>query len=757
MRKTEEEILAHYFKFLDLWNPDPADKEIIRRAALYANQLHHGVSRKSGDPYILHPLEVATIVAKDLEMDTASIVAAILHDVVEDTDQTRDDIAHHFGEEVASIVEGLTKIDKARYDGDKPKLKVENIKKLLESFVNDPRVIIIKLADRLHNMRTLEAMRIEKQQSIASETEWLFIPLAHRLGLGELKRKLGNETVKYSQQKKYQQFKAQLSENRKIRKVYTADIKKDIYQILDNLGVPGRIKIREASAFDLLQLMGDRSIHDVKYCSEKFTLQIIFESSYEKEKEIAFKIYSGLSLKYLYNTINDYISIPRTNDYRALETAFIKPYKGEDKEYQGHWINVAIMSERMYEIANKGYALRYNRAGKKDYIKEGRSNIENWLKAIGKLTGDVDRISAFFLKRFEGYISMKNVVVFTRSGERKNLPEGSTALDFAYAIQTKLGNKTAAVLINNEPRSIFHVLKNKDIVNIIPAKQNQVKENWLDNVKTGRAMKGIYNALSKKFSQHRIEGEETLQRHLKKLGIEFNDANVQHLMEIFNINRRNEFLFQVFQEQIQFYDIEKGLQQYPLKTNHFFKVINWILPGKTNKISNKDNHYSDYIIHKDKEIIMDNVKISHCCYPVPGDPIIGVPISNEKTKIHHMDCVKTKRDIAASGGVSMDVRWKNNKGKSNEYLAAIQLFGTDEKGLLDEIVNVISHSFEINMKQIEMNAYGKTIEARVLLYINGVEMLNGLIRSLANVEYITEVRRILDIHKYFHNHIREDE
>ncbi len=748
MTRGEKEILAYYFRFLDIWNPPEADRLIIEKAIDYATRLHQGVMRKSGDPYILHPLEVAKIVAKDLEMDTPSIVAALLHDVVEDTEVSHEDIRREFGEEVSKIVAGLTKIDKADYSGSRMKLKAKNIHKLLQSFVDDPRVIIIKLADRLHNMRTLDAMRKEKQQSIASETEWLFIPLAHRLGIGDLKRKLGNETVKYSNPEKYQIYLSQLQENRNIRNDYIHEIRQEIYRILADNNINGRVRIRENSAFDVLQLMETKHIVDAKYCSQKFRLEIIFDAPYTKEKEIAFKIYSELSINYLYHTIHDYISIPKENDYRALETAFIKPYRGEDKTYQGHWVNVAIMSERMFEIANKGYALKFNRNQKNDYIKAGRSNVENWLNAIGRLV-NYDHYNAFFLKIFEGYISTKNIIVFTRSGERKNLPEGSTALDFAYSIHTELANHIEYVLINNEKRSIFHKLKDKDIVNIVSGDKETVSSDWLKHVQTGRAMDNISRAMSKKYTAEKTRGEQRLKEILEKLGIKYNDSNIHFLMQIFNIERKKELLFHVSQGQISLQDIERGFKIHQKKKEGMWKTIMKNIPLVPVSDDAPSLSLVGSIMHQDKEIPMNKVLIASCCYPIPGDRIVGIPIHNKLTRIHRQSCPKSSTDIVSFGGVSMDVRWKDPESPVKAYLAGIEIYGADHKGLLEEIAQVISQDFDINMKQMGMNASGKMMDAKFLLYVSGKKMLMRLIKELKKNKYITDIKRISNVGESF--------
>ncbi len=749
MNRSEKEILAYYFRFLDMWNPPAEDRQIIEKAIDFARRLHQGVKRKSGEPYILHPLEVAKIVAKDLEMDTPSIVAALLHDVVEDTEITHEDIQREFGGEVSKLVAGLTKIDKAQYSGSRLKLKAKNIHKLLQSFVDDPRVIIIKLADRLHNMRTLDAMRKEKQQSIASETEWLFIPLAHRLGIGDLKRKLGNETVKYSNPERYQKYLSQLRENRNIRNDYIREIRQEIYRILDENHIKGRVRVRENSAFDVLQLMETKHIDDAKYCSQKFRLEIIFEAPYEKEKEIAFKIYSELSINYLYQSINDFISIPKENDYRALETSFIKPYRGEDKKYQGHWVNIAIMSERMFEIANKGYALKYNRNDKNDYIKAGRSNVENWLNAIGKLV-NYDHYNSFFLKIFEGYISTKNIIVFTRSGERKNLPENSTALDFAYSIHTELANRIEYVLINNERRSIFHRLKDKDIVNIISGEKETVSPEWLKHVQTGRAMDNISRAMSKKYTAEKTKGEERLKEILQKLGIKYNDSNVHFLMQLFNIEKKKELLYHVSQGQISMQDIERGFKLHQKKKEGMWKMIMKNIPLVQTSEDAPSLSLLSSIIHQGKEIPMDKVLIASCCYPIPGDRIVGIPIHNNLTRIHRQSCPKSSTDIVGAGGVAMDVNWKDQESPTKSYLAGIEIYGADHKGLLEEIVQVVSRDFDINMKQMGMNASGKMLDAKFLLYVNGKKMLNRLMKELKKNKYIADIKRISNIRECFY-------
>jgi GTP diphosphokinase / guanosine-3',5'-bis(diphosphate) 3'-diphosphatase len=731
----KKEILKRYRGLLRVYKAKtPKDKKQVRRAFDVAVNAHRDMRRKSGEPYIYHPISVATIAAGEIGLGATSIVCALLHDVVEDTEYTLEDIRGLFGEKVVSIIDGLTKI-KGIFDQRTTSIQAENFKRLLITLSDDVRVILIKLADRLHNMRTLDAMAPEKQLKIASETIYLYAPLAHRLGLHAIKSELQDLALKYIEPEVYISISNKLKESEKGRSRF---ISKFIYPIKKNLATQGinyTISARAKSIYSIWEKMKMKEVaFDEIY--DIFAIRIIIDAPLETEKSDCWKVYSVITDYYRPNRdrLRDWISIPKANGYEALHTTVMSP--------TGQWVEIQIRSKRMDEIAEKGYAAHWKY---KDSMKFN-SRLDNWLDRIREMIESPDTDALSFIDDVKGYFFLDEVTIFTPSGELRTLPANSSVLDFAYAIHSEIGMTCVGAKVDKRLVPINHILKNGEQIEIITSKNQAPKDEWLNYVVTTRAKVNIKLGLKKEKKKYFKQGKEKLEKLFLRNEIEFTHENIRKFITINNIPTLIDLYYNIALDRI-------GQKEVKVFAASVMK------PGWLNfMIHPKRKTNTDGATHKDpgpgivngdpktEESAARNMhqlgyEISSCCNPIPGDEIIGLDLSpNKPIQIHRIKCIKALELMARFGNRVVKIDWKNQESIS--FLAGIKISGLDKLGMINDISKIISNELNLNIKSFHLEAKNGLTEGEVMLYVRDTDTLNHLLSDLHKIDGIKKVARV---------------
>jgi len=727
LEKERKEILNRYKGLLRDCRESitKEDKKLIRKAFNLSVDAHKDMRRKSGEPYIYHPIDVARIAAKDIGLGTTSIICALLHDVVEDTDYTLEDIERLFGSKVARIINGLTKISDV-YDQN-VSMQAENFRKMLLTLSDDVRVILIKLADRLHNMRTLDSMPKHKQLKIASETLYLYAPLAHRLGLYLIKTELEDLGLKFTKSEVYKAISEKLDETKKGRHRYINKFIVPIKDELDKQSFKINIKGRPKSIFSIRNKMLKQGV-EFEEVFDKFAIRVIVESSAENEKSDCWRIYSIVTDFYKPNPdrLRDWISTPKSNGYEALHTTVMGP--------NGKWVEVQIRTARMDEIAEKGYAAhwKYKQSGLKE------SNLDNWINKIRELLESQDGNAIDFVDNFKMNLFTEEIFIFTPAGDLKTLPFESTALDFAYEIHTQVGSKCLGTKVNGKLVPLSHTLKSGDQVEIITSNKQKPKEDWLSFVKTSRAKSKIKNALKEEKKIIGADGKEILIRKLRHLKITFNKEIEDDLTKFFNLDSL-ELYYQFGTGILSNKDIREFVS---LKNRGWFSIIK-------KKISRKDNKQKIELATPiyDKGIILfgsDKQELDYnfakCCSCIAGDEIFGFTTISQGIKIHNSNCPNSIQLRSRYSYRILLAIWKT-KDEFN-FTSKIKIKGIDQLGLINKVTRLISDLLNVNIESINISSNAGMFQGEISVNVLNISHLENLIKKLENIEGIETVERL---------------
>jgi len=721
-RRYKDLLKGAYQSFTD------TDKKEIRKAFKLALEAHSKQRRLTGEPYIYHPIAVAKIVAYEIGLHATSIIAALLHDVVEDTAYTIEDIERLFGETVAKIVFGLTKISHLKKDQD-ASLQAENFRKMLLTLNDDVRVILIKIADRLHNMQTMEAMPADKQVKIASETLYIYAPLAHRLGLYNIKTELENLGLKYTEPEVYHEILERISQSKEDQDKYIDAFSNIIKETLDKEGFEYIIKGRRKSIYSIHKKMLSQGVsYDEIY--DKFAIRIIYKSTDKDEKFDAWKIYSIVTDHFRPNPsrLRDWISQPKSTGYESLHITVMGP--------QGKWVEVQIRSERMNEIAEKGYAAHY----KYKNSNERESGLEDWLNKIKETFENSNGSAVDFVEDFKLDLYAKEIFIFTPNGDLKALPKNSTALDFAFAIHTQVGMNCRGAKINGKLKPISHVLLSGDQVEIITSKNQKPTIGWLDFVVTARARNRIKNALKEGQKKIAEEGKEVLTRKLKHLKIDLNEKVVNELVTHFKLKTSQDLFYRMGIGSID----NPQLKEFVSKRNNafvsFFKNKIRRSPNKQELIEKDEivDKYDSLVFGKEEEQL--DYKMSPCCNPIPGDKVFGFITINDGIKIHKQNCPNAISLQANYAYRILSAKWIDST--KQEYKAIIKIYGVDHVGMVSEITQIISNSMSVNIHSLNISVDDGLFEGKITVSVQNKSQLQKLCDRIKKIEGIDTVDRI---------------
>ncbi len=721
-RRYKDLLKGAYQSFTD------TDKKEIRKAFKLALEAHSKQRRLTGEPYIYHPIAVAKIVAYEIGLHATSIIAALLHDVVEDTTYTIEDIERLFGETVAKIVFGLTKISHLKKDQD-ASLQAENFRKMLLTLNDDVRVILIKIADRLHNMQTMDAMPADKQVKIASETLYIYAPLAHRLGLYNIKTELENLGLKYTEPEVYQEILERITQSKEDQDKYIEAFSNIIKETLDKEGFKYIIKGRRKSIYSIHKKMLSQGVsYDEIY--DKFAIRIIYKSTDKDEKFDAWKIYSIVTDHFRPNPsrLRDWISQPKSTGYESLHITVMGP--------QGKWVEVQIRSERMNEIAEKGYAAHY----KYKNSNERESGLEDWLNKIKETFENSNGSAVDFVEDFKLDLYAKEIFIFTPNGDLKALPKNSTALDFAFAIHTQIGMNCRGAKINGKLKPISHVLQSGDQVEIITSKSQKPTIGWLDFVVTARARNRIKNALKESQKKIAEEGKEVLTRKLKHLKIDLNEKVVNELVTHFKLRTSQDLFYRMGIGSID----NPQLKEFVSKRNNafvsFFKNRIKRSPIKQELIEKDEivDKYDSLVFGKEEERL--DYKMSPCCNPIPGDKVFGFITINDGIKIHKQDCPNAISLQANYAYRILSAKWIDST--KQEYKAIIKIYGVDHVGMVNEITQIISNNMSVNIHSLNISGDDGLFEGKITVSVQNKSQLQKLCDRIKKIEGIDTVDRI---------------
>ena len=730
------ELLKRYKPLLrSLGKTLPKDKvKIVRDAFDMAARAHEGTVRKSGEPYIFHPLAVAEIAVTELGLGVTSVVCALLHDVVEDTDITLEDIEHRFGPNVASIIDGLTKISTVFETVDKDySIQAENFKKMLLTLGEDLKVILIKLCDRLHNMRTLGSVSENTKLKIASETLFIYAPLAHRLGLNAIKTEMEDLSLKFTNPGLYREISDKLVETKNARQRYVKEFIDPLKSELEKSGLNiVEIKGRPKSIYSIVKKMEKQQI-PFEEVYDAFAIRVIVDSPLFLEKADCWKVYSIVADMYRSHTnrLRDWLSHPKSNGYSALHTTVLGP--------KGRWVEVQIRSKRMDDIAERGLAAhwRYKAVSSKTVSTPQDVAFDNWLDAVKETLSNSDLSALDLVSEFRTSLLGEEIYIFTPKGDVKALPTGATALDFSFSIHTELGKRTLGAKVNNKLVSIQSTLKNGDIVEILTTSKSRVTRDWLDIAKTARAKSKIREALKAERTVKARQGKLVLERLFRKHQFQFTDSNIKKLMHHFKYQVQPEFFHSVAEGQIRLN--RELLQKIVLK-----KAIDTAEIGE--KLTNKKTTSTATKRKKSDQIIIGDdyempYSLSKCCHPVPGDPIFGFVTVGEGVKVHRTTCPNATRLMSQYGYRIIPAQWRGD-GYQKAFDTAIAVRGIDDVGIVSRITDIISKDMEVNMKSINISSNEDgTFGGKIEVMIYDLLHLEQLIAKIKATHKYIEVMR----------------
>jgi len=725
--EEKKEILRHYRALLRALKPKlkPGDKELVRRAFEISAEAHKTMRRKSGEPYILHPLAVAMICVEEIGLGVRSTICALLHDTVEDTDISLDDVQREFGSEIAKIVDGLTKISNV-LDTNTTK-QAENFKKILLTLTDDPRVILIKLADRLHNMRTLDSMKRENQLKVSSETVYVYAPLAHRMGLYNIKTELEDLAMKYMEPDSYKYIAQKLDNTKRERTRYINEFIKPIKEQLQHAHFNFEIYGRPKSIHSIWNKMKKKGVSfDEVY--DLFAVRIILNSPPEKEKEDCWKVYSLITDEYTPSPerLRDWLSNPKSNGYEALHTTVMGP--------QGKWVEVQIRTKRMNDIAEKGLAAHWK-------YKEGtdeENRFDKWFQQIRDMLSSQDSNSIDFLQDFKVSFLAEEIYVYTPKGDVKMLPIGASALDFAFSVHTAVGEKCIGAKVNHKLVPISHKLRSGDQIEIITSSKQKPNAEWLKYVVTTKAKTKIKDSLKEEKRKIAEEGKTALEKKLHHIGVPMNQNNLDELITFFKVPSPLDLFYDIAVKKIDL----KELQGFSVVGDKLFipKVAKVVVPEEKPEPENKNLNKKDtelIIFGESSDKIM--YTLANCCKPIPGDDVFGFITQGEGLKIHRTNCPNAARLLSNYAHRVVKTKWVKNREIS--FLTGIKIIGLDDVGVINKITNLISGEMKINISALTVEAKDGLFEGNIKIFVHDKDELDDLVNRLKTLPGIESVDR----------------
>ena len=735
---SDEEMINQAFHELlnDYLNTKHRKKvEIITKAFNFANQAHKGIKRRSGEPYIMHPIAVASIVCNEIGLGSTSICAALLHDVVEDTDYTVEDIENIFGPKIAQIVDGLTKISGGIF-GDRASAQAENFKKLLLTMSNDIRVILIKIADRLHNMRTLGSMLPNKQYKIAGETLYIYAPLANRLGLYKIKTELENLSFKYEHPEEYAEIEEKLNATAAERDKVFNDFTAPIRTQLDKMGLKYRILARVKSIYSIWNKMQTKHV-PFEEIYDLLAVRIIFEPRNEEEElNDCFDIYVSISKIYKPHPdrLRDWVSHPKANGYQALHVTLM----GNN----GQWIEVQIRSERMNDVAEQGFAAhwKYKEGGGS----EDEGELEKWLRTIKEILDDPQPDAIDFLDTIKLNLFASEIFVFTPKGELKTMPQNSTALDFAFSLHTDIGSHCIGAKVNHKLVPLSHKLQSGDQVEILTSKSQRVQPQWEVFATTARARAKIAAILRKERKANQKIGEEILSEFLKKEEVRPEEAVIEKLRKLHNAKNEEELLAAIGSKAIVLGEADKN-ELKEKQTSNWKKYLTFSFGNSKEKQEEKEPQEKEKINPKEvlkltEESLQKKYIMAECCHPIPGDDVLGYVDENDRIIIHKRQCPVAAKLKSSYGNRILATEWDTHKELS--FLVYIYIKGIDNMGLLNEVTQVISRQLNVNIRKLTIETEDGIFEGKIQLWVHDVDDVKTICNNLKKIQNIKQVSRV---------------
>lgn len=726
--QEKREIINRYRRLLRKAKPilKDGDAKLIKKAFTISLEAHKDMRRKSGEPFIFHPLAVAEICVEEIGLGTTSIISALMHDVVEDTDIELVDIERMFGKKVARIIDGLTKIRGVFEYGTSQ--QAENFRKMLFTLSEDVRVILIKLADRLHNMRTLDSMPRHKQLKVANETIYLYAPLAHRLGLNAFKTELEDLYLRFTDRQVYDSIAQNIDATKTVRSKFIKQFILPIKDELDKLKIDYEIIGRPKSIYSIWNKMHKQNI-PFEEVFDLFAIRIIIDTAVDHEKALCWQVYSIVTDYYTPNPdrLRDWISTPKSNGYESLHTTVMAK--------NGQWVEVQIRSKRMDEIAEKGYAAHWKY---KDSSATAESNLEKWLARVRDLLEQNDHSALDFVDDFKGNLFSEEVFVFTPKGELKTLPYGSTALDFAFDIHTQVGSKCIGAKVNNKLVPINYVLKNGDQIEILTSQKQKPHEDWLRFVVSSKAKARIKDQLKEDKKKLADEGKEIVIRKLRQGKEEATPQLMEQMREYFKMSANFDLFYRVGKGFITSADIKKFLENKPQisKVRPLTNVPD-TRPVEVETGKQKGRYDDILLIGEDMDVV--DYKLAKCCTPIPGDDVFGFVTVNEGIKIHRTNCPNAPELLSHHGNRVVKAKWTSQHEVA--FLTGLKIRGTDRVGLINDVTKVISEELKVNMSSMSIHTDSGIFEGEIMLYVNDTRHLEQMIEKLRNVEGVVKASR----------------
>ncbi len=727
LEAEKKEILKRYRGLLHACKRtlEKGDKLLIRKAFDIALEAHKNMRRKSGEPYIYHPIAVALICAEEIGLGTTSVVCALLHDVVEDTDLTLDDIRGLFGDKEAKIIDGLTKISGVFDQGSS--LQAENFRKMLLTLSDDVRVILIKLADRLHNMRTLDSMKRDKQLKIASETLYLYAPLAHRLGLNAIKTELEDLGLKYTEPELFNDIEHRLKESEPERKKFISKFIVPIKEILEEQGLKAKIIGRPKSIYSIYNKIKNKGV-PFEEIYDLFAIRIIIDTPPENEKTDSWRVYSIVTDFYHPNPdrLRDWISTPKANGYESLHTTVMGP--------EGKWVEVQIRTVRMDELAEKGYAAHWKY---KDSANE--SQLDDWIRKIREVLESPEENAMEFLDDFKLNLFAEEIFAFTPKGEMKTLPINATALDFAFEIHTKVGEKCIGAKVNHKLVPLSYKLKSGDQVEVLTSNKQVPKEDWLGYVVTARAKSKIKNALKEERRRISEDGREILERKFKHIKIDFTVSNINELTTYFKLPSSQELFYRIAVGNINIKHLKDFHQEHGKIVHKSGNIKKAETAQSLEQMVTAARGKSDMLVIGENLNKID-YNLSPCCTPIPGDDVFGFITIHEGIKIHRVNCPNAIQLLSNYAYRVVKAKWTSQELIS--FLSGIKITGIDEVGLVNNITKIISNELNVNMRSISFDTNDGTFEGTVMVFVHDTNHLTELMKKLKKVNGVLSVTRV---------------
>jgi len=724
LESEKKEILKRYRALLRACKAtmQKGDKGMIRKAFDLALESHKDMRRKSGEPYIYHPIAVAQIAAEEIGLGTTSIVCALLHDVVEDTDITLEDIERDFGKKVTRIIDGLTKIS-GTFDPNSS-MQAENFRKMLLTLADDVRVILIKLSDRLHNMRTLDSMPQDKQLKISSETIYLYAPLAHRLGLYAIKSEMEDLAMKYMEPETYKFIRNKLNEKKAEREKFIRDFIGPVTKGLEDEDLHADVFGRPKSIHSIWNKMKKKGV-PFEEVYDLFAIRVILHSKPDKEKADCWKAYSVITDKYRPNPdrLRDWVSSPKGNGYESLHTTVMGP--------RGQWVEVQIRTSRMNEIAEKGYAAHW-----KYKESSNDSGLDQWIQKVRDLLKNPESNALDFVDDFKMNLFSDEIFIFTPKGQLIQLPLGATALDFAFEIHSDVGASCIGAKVNHKLVPLSHKLQNGDQVEVLTSGKQTPKDDWLNIVVTAKAKSKIKSSLKEEKRRIADDGKEILERKLKSLKITYNSDNIYKLTYFLKLPSPMELFYGIAKSTVDLKDLrefaqsERTVENRPEKVQETEEIKSLLKKVKTND--------SD-VLTLGEGLSKIDYKLAACCNPIPGDDVFGFVTISDGIKIHRTNCPNATKLMSSYGYRIVKAKW--TKAQEIAFLTGLRITGIDDVGLINNITAIISNDFKVNIRSITVDTNDGIFEGSIMVYVNNTEHLNNLIKKLRQVKSVTDVTR----------------